>query len=78
VDDVRIIKTQGKDLKDKLIIEMAKLGYHADNQCENVITFTPNIYGGRAAGNISVILKEDELVLTGPRYHIRLLRKKLG
>lgn len=77
VDTVYVNKNESKDIKDKLIIEMAKLGYHPDNQVENVITFKPNIYAGRAAGNISVIYKDGELILTGPRFHIRNLKKRL-
>jgi len=77
VDTIVIKKENAANRLDLLVIEMAKLGYHPDNQVENVITFTPNIYAGKAAGNISVILKTDELILTGARYHIRTLKKKL-
>jgi hypothetical protein len=77
VGTVKIKLNENKDALDKLVLEMSKFGYHPDNQVKNVITFTPNIYAGKAAGNISVILKEDEIVLTGPMYHIRRICKKM-
>jgi len=78
VDTIIIKMTNVDNTRYKLIIEMAKLGYHPDNQVGNVITFTPNIYAGKAGGNISAIYLENELTLTGPRYHIRNLSRKLG
>lgn len=68
---------ENTDAMEKLVLEMSKLGYHPHNQIKNVVTFTPNIYAGKAAGNISVILKENELVLTGPKYHIRKICRRL-
>ena len=77
VGTVKIKLNENKDALEKLVLEMSKFGYHPDNQVKNVITFTPNIYAGKAAGNISVIIKDDELVLTGPKYHIRKICKIL-
>jgi len=77
VGTVKIKTTEKKDTLEKLVLEMSRLGYHPHNQVENVITFTPNIYAGKAAGNISAIIKDKELVLTGPKWHIRLIRRKL-
>ncbi len=77
VGSVTIKIKDNADALESLVLEMSKLGYHPHNQIRNVVTFTPNIYAGKAAGNISVILKEDELVLTGPKYHIRRICKKL-
>jgi hypothetical protein len=77
VDTVRVKPADDKNMLEKLVLELAQLGYHPDNKVDNVITFTPNIYAGKAAGSISAILKENELVLTGPRYHIRRIRRKM-
>jgi ABC-type transport system involved in multi-copper enzyme maturation permease subunit len=68
---------ENADAMEKLVLEMSKLGYHPHNQIKNVVTFTPNIYTGKAAGNISVILKEDEIILTGPKWHIRKICRRL-
>jgi hypothetical protein len=75
VGTVKIKFADNQKAMEDLVIEMSKLGYHPHNQVENVITFTPNIYAGKAAGNISAIFKEHELVLAGPKWHIRRLRK---
>jgi hypothetical protein len=77
VDTVKVKPADGANVLEKLVLEMSYLGYHPDNQVENVFTFTPNIYAGKAAGNISAILKDKELVLTGPRYHIRSIRRRM-
>ncbi len=77
VDMVRFKPAEGTPVLEKLVLEMAPLGYHIHNNTNNVITFTPNIYAGKAAGNISAILKESELVLTGPRFHIRRIRRRM-
>jgi hypothetical protein len=77
IGTVKIKHIDNKNILEDLTIEMSKLGYHPHNQVENVITFTPNIYAGKAAGNISAILKEHELVLAGPKWHIKRIKLRM-
>ncbi len=77
VDTMKIKQAKSTDQLEKLVLELSKLGYHPHNKVENIITFAPIMYAGKAAGNISAIIKDNELILTGPKYHIRRIGKKL-
>jgi len=77
IHHVTVLMPDVPERLEKLMLETAKLGYHTTNKSADIITFAPNIYGGKLAGNISVLLTSEKLVLTGPWYHTDTLARNL-
>lgn len=66
------------DVHTRMQLVLLDMGYRLDSQFQKIITFQPTMRAGLFADRIRVELKQGEVLIEGPRYHLEQMRLRMG
>jgi hypothetical protein len=66
------------DIHMRMQLLLLEMGYRLDNQFQKIMTFAPTMRAGLFADRIRIELKQGQVLVEGPRYHLEKLREKMG
>ncbi len=72
-----LIFSERNAFQNALTIALAKIGYHPENQCADVLTFKPSPQAGSLSGEITVSVGDKVAVLIGPAIYVTRVTRLL-
>jgi hypothetical protein len=66
------------EFRTRVSVALSDFGFEPAFSAENILSFKPSIWTGVLAGKVSVVLRDQEATIVGPRMYLKKLEKRFA